>query len=81
MAKASREDDMAEVVAILFFSCALFVFTEKISNMQLCCPLERILFLFGKYPPIPIYGYVLLWESSLSCVVLFFLNDAHGEFF
>ena len=40
---------MAKAVAILFFSCAQFVFTERISNMQLCCPLERILFLFGKY--------------------------------
>lgn len=27
MEEASEEDDMAEVVAILFFSCALFVFT------------------------------------------------------
>ena len=28
MAEASGEDDMAEAVAILFFSCALFVFTR-----------------------------------------------------
>ena len=28
MAEASREDDMIEVVAIMFFSYALFVFTH-----------------------------------------------------
>ena len=28
MAEASGEDDMAEADAILFFSCALFVFTR-----------------------------------------------------
>ena len=28
MAEASGEDDMVEAVAIMFFSCALFVFTH-----------------------------------------------------
>ena len=34
MAKASTEGDMAEAIVILFFSCALFVFTGTMGDFQ-----------------------------------------------
>ena len=34
MAKASTEDGMAEAIVILFFSCALFVFTGTMGDFQ-----------------------------------------------
>ena len=38
MAEASGEDDMAEADAILFFSCALFVFTRPSNKRGILSP-------------------------------------------